>query len=134
MALLKLRQKDVTRLSGIPKDPFRCILLYCEITEWENGRVTDHYMYTAKHQLNYSWPEETSYHNPMAVVKSDGLVEFVFKLKSGEKTDNTASEVDFKKLNWAKITSLEIRFDSDDSLVWGFVFYNSANKEIFEIG
>ena len=91
-------------------------------------------MYNAKHQLNYSWPEEPSYHNPVAAVKNNGLVEFVFKLKSGEKTDNTASENDFKKLNEAKITSLEIRFDSDDSLVWGFVFYNSANKEILEIG
>ena len=41
----------------------------------------------------------------------------------------------FKDLNWSQITSLAIRYDSDDSMVVGFEFYNSLfDKLILQIG
>ena len=57
MALLKLRENYASRVSKVPSGAFRSIVEYCAPTEWENGRVSDHYKYNEKYPLNYSWPE-----------------------------------------------------------------------------
>ncbi len=50
--------------------------------------------------------------------------DFVFKLQSGEKTNNIAADDGFKYLEWSQITSLVIFHNSDLSIMCGFEFYN----------
>ena len=104
-ALRKLRANYVSRLSKVPKDVFRCILEYCEPYE----RITDHYKYNPKRPINYRWPKEVSYQNPISAIEGhNGYL--VFKLKSGEITDSTESNGYFRDLDWTEVTSLKISF------------------------
>ncbi len=50
--------------------------------------------------------------------------DFVFKLQSGEKTNNIAADDGFKDLDWSQITSLVIYYRSDFKIMRGFEFYN----------
>ena len=65
---------------------FRCILDYCEPAMKKRIK---HYKNDARYPINYIWPEEVCYQNPIRAFKSYGYCLW-FKLKSGEKTDNTA--------------------------------------------
>ena len=60
---------------------------------------SDHYEYNNVLPINYIWPKEISYHNPVRVVKlrrGDGW----FRLQSGEKTDETYWDEPFMNLDW----------------------------------
>ncbi len=97
-------------------------------------RVTKNYKYNAKRPVNYIWPEEVSYQNPIVGVKQEyEFVDWWFKLQSGEKSDNTVSNDGFEDLDWSQITSLKIRYDKN-SYVCGYEFFNSQNKLIMSIG
>ncbi len=124
---MKLRKSRSTRLSKVPKAVFRCILDYCEPPRIK--RVSAHYKYDARFPVNYSWPEQLSYHNSVAGVKRNdyGVGLWWFRLESGDKTDDREADVGFKGLDWSQITCLVIRYHSDNSQVWGFEFYNSNN-------
>ncbi len=82
-------------MNKIPKDPFRCILDYFEPVP--KKRVSDHYNFNPEYAVNYTWPEQVSYFNPVTAVKGvDSDYGQCFKLQSGEKTDNTESNDGFK--------------------------------------
>ncbi len=94
-------------------------------------RVTKHYNYDPSAPVNYTWPEQVSYHNPVGAVKWQGGYGYGyvywFKLQSGDKTDNGEADNGFQDLDWSKITSLVIRYYPNNSCVAGFEFYNSEN-------
>ncbi len=94
---------------------------YCEPVI--KKRVTEHYLYNPEYPLNYRWPEQVSYLNPITALKIESGVLY-FKLLSGEKTDNTVGDDRFNELNWSQITFLVIRLHTKDSYVSGFEFYN----------
>ena len=54
---------------------FRCILEYCMPAIIK--KVT-HLKYQVENPINYTWPEEVSYHNPISKVRSDGYGNFWF--------------------------------------------------------
>ncbi len=58
-ALMKLRNREASGLSKVPKGVFRCILEYCEPVL--SVRVTEHYRYNPEVPINYTWPKEVSY-------------------------------------------------------------------------
>ncbi len=70
-------------------------------------RANEHFNFYAKYPVNYSWPDEISYQNPITGLNSD-TAGIWFKLQSGQKTDNTASDDGLKNLNWSKIKTIEI--------------------------
>ena len=70
-------------------------------------RASEHFNFYAKYPVNYSWPDEISYQNPITGLNSD-TAGIWLKLQSGEKTDNTASDDGLKNLNWSKIKTIEI--------------------------
>ncbi len=82
LTLMKLRKSKVTRLSRVSIGVFRCILEYCEPTRIK--RVSKHYKYNTKFPINYTWPKQASYLNPVSEVRSDGAC--MFRLQSGEQT------------------------------------------------
>ena len=131
---MKMRERGTTRLSKLPKGVFRRISEYCEpkITT----RVTDH-QYTGQYRgqqspINYTWPEQVSYYNPVVGVKMNGK-SFCFRLQSGEETYNIHKFLGFQDLDWSQITSLVI-ICRPNSEVCGFEFYNSDSQSILLIG
>ncbi len=78
------RASDASKVSKIPRGPFRRILEYFEPVMKQ--RVTAH-KYPCNNQINFIWPEQVSYNNPVVLFKTRyygfGLV---FKLQSGETT------------------------------------------------
>ncbi len=130
LALMKLRQKGASKVSQLTKGVFGHILEYCQPVMTET--ITDHYKYNKYCQINFTWPKEPSYQNPVT-----GIMEYYdkwwFKLQSGEKTSNASDKL-FKDLNQSDINSIVIRYTSNDSRVTGFEFYNSENQLILKIG
>ena len=124
LALIKMRQKEVSRLNKIPKDVFSSILGYC----WPVmiRRVSEHYNYNAEYPINYIWPESISCLNPITKLKCNGFGIW-FKLESGEKNDKDEPDSGFKDLTDSELNSLVIRYYSDNSRVMGFESYNSKN-------
>ena len=70
LTLMKLRKSGSNRLSKVPKAVFRCILEFCEPSIIK--RISAHYKYNARYPINYTWPEQVSYHNPVMGVKELG--------------------------------------------------------------
>ncbi len=130
LALMKLRQRGETRVSKITKGPFRCILEYLQPVFI---RVTDH-DYKRQTSLNFSWPKEISYHNPVGAINGCVNACFVFRLQSGARTDSRVNDDKFEDLDWSKITSVTICCRLTTSEVIGFEFYDSQNKSILMVG
>ncbi len=86
LTLMKLQKKGTTMLSMLPKGVFGCILEYCEPLKFYR---IEKYKHNSKFPINYKWPEQISYHNPVTGVCSLCLSEFVFRLQSGDRTENT---------------------------------------------
>ena len=104
MPLIKLR--DNKEASGLSKVPQASILR--RILEYYEPRMTKGntplFTYNSKYPINYTWPEEVSYHNPMKAVSCDDCYGigfcFCFKLQSGEQTGNPLPGDGFKDLDW----------------------------------
>ncbi len=64
---MKLRVSRATRMSKVPKVVFGCVLEYCEPQRIR--RVTEHLRYNPAYPINYTWPEQVSYQNPIEAVK-----------------------------------------------------------------
>ena len=126
LTLMKLRKSGATRLSKVPKGAFRCILEYCEPTRIK--RVNKHYKFCSERPIDYTWPEQVSYENPVRAFKYSDSYGCYFRLQSGEKNEKIAKDDGFVDLDWSQITSLVIRYYSYNSQVAGFEFYNSQNK------
>ena len=96
---------------------------------------------------NFIWPEHVSYENPVVGVKIYGCnSEFLFRLQSGEMTDNdfkkeahgdtdSDEEVDgFEDLDWSLISTIAIRYNPErNAKVRGLEFYYSQSKKILKV-
>ena len=135
-ALIKLRAKGTNKLRKLPSGVFRCLLEYCKPMVKYVSKHCDDYA-AANRPINFAWPEQLSYENPVTAVQCDGEGLF-FRLLSGEKTNRVRANdfrVDgFKDLNWSQIASLAIIYYPQSAFVVGFEFYNSEEKLIQIIG
>ena len=84
LTLMKLREKKVAEVSKLQNGVFRCILEY--LTQVYTKRVTERYNENPFFPINYTWPEQVSYENPIRAGKQTGYMSwnFVFMLESGE--------------------------------------------------
>ena len=69
LTLVKLRENYACKLSKLPKGVFRCILEYYEPPMIK--RVEHYNDFNPRYPINYTWPEEVSYQNPIIRVKRE---------------------------------------------------------------
>ena len=84
------------------------------------------------HRINYKWPKQVSYENPITAIKSltdrTGDKLFCFRRQSGEKTDYWEKDAGFIELFWSKIAYFVIKYHSYDLIVTGFECYNAEQE------
>ncbi len=83
-------------------------------------------------KLNFMWPDEPSYENPIVGFKYLSYRDCCLKLKSGEKSHKTISDDGFENINWSNINSIKINCRYDGK-VFGICGLNSQGQCIQKI-